>query len=411
MAESSFKKVVDDRNDVKLFGVCLALGFVSIIFLKAMGANQFVVTSFPCAILILYCWYVFKTKRYQLRGDRAGDSVYYLGFLYTLLSLGVSLFQFVLKGLSAREIVGNLGIALFTTIIGLAGRVILTQLREDPVEIEESARMALAEAASQVRSELAQMLEDVSIFRRAVMQSITEGAEEVSRETNRSLTENVAQFTSSARSVIDKIGVVFDEFGDSARRVNRISVNTSNALEKLVERIEAIDAPQSLITAKFDPLVDRISDVIGKFNARAEEQQEAVNRFRMMIEETANVASESIKAMSAIGTNIGKIAGDVEKQSLATSKSGDAIRKLSDDVSKSLATVTEKHSAQTASLIQTSEKALNALVTSATQAMTELANNQRDSLTKIGVELSQVVNLAGEVVSSFKDEQNPNPTS
>ena len=115
--------------------------------------------------------------------------------------------------------------------------------------------------------------------------------------------------------------------------------------------------------------------------------------------------------MSAIGTNIGKIAGDVEKQSLATSKSGDAIRKLSDDVSKSLATVTEKHSAQTASLIQTSEKALNALVTSATQAMTELANNQRDSLTKIGVELSQVVNSAGEVVSSFKDEQNPNPTS
>jgi hypothetical protein len=356
MAESLILKQVDDRKDVKLFIVCLFVGFAGIVLLKMWWhADQVVVTLFPCAALVLYTVYVWRAKRYQLRGDRAGDSVYYLGFLYTLLSLGLSLYQFVMAGMGAREIVGNLGIALFTTIIGLAGRVVLTQLREDPVEIEESARMALAEAASQVRSELAQMVEDVNIFRRITMQSIVEGAEELSRETNKALLENVTAFTSSARAVIDRIEEVFADFGDNAKKLNKVSSGTVTALEKLINRVEAIEAPQGLISVKFDPLVERISEVITIFNAHTEEQRIAVDQLQILLEETTVKARHSMEGMTLLATSVSRVVDGIEKQEKIITADADAVRNMANMIKSLLAEIPEQQGAAFSKLTETTE--------------------------------------------------------
>ena len=77
MAESAFVNPISDRNDVKLFIWSLVIGFFSILILKFGGAHQVIVTLVPCSILGGYLWYIWHTKAYQLRGDRAGDSVYY----------------------------------------------------------------------------------------------------------------------------------------------------------------------------------------------------------------------------------------------------------------------------------------------------------------------------------------------
>ena len=403
MAESLILKQVDDRKDVKLFIACLFIGFLGIILLKmAWQANQVVGTLFPCAVLIGYTVYVWRTKRYQLRGDRAGDSVYYLGFLYTLLSLGLSLYQFVMAGMGAREIVGNLGIALFTTIIGLAGRVVLTQLREDPVEIEESARMALAEAASQVRSELAQMVEDVNTFRRTTMQSIVEGAEELSRETNKALTENVTAFTSSARAVVDRIEEVFADFGDNAKKLNKVSAGTVTALEKLINRVEAIEAPQSLISAKFDPLVERISEVITIFNVRTEEQRLAVDRLRTLVEETTAKAGQSMDGMATLASTVGKVVDGIERQTKAVSDDAEAVRSLADNIKASLSEIPEKQEAVSSKLTETTEAALQTLTTSVSQTLEDLAESQREAAEKLSAALKQAVNGVEEAVQALK---------
>lgn len=403
MAESLILRQVDDRKDVKLFIASLLIGFAGIILLKLVWhADQIVVTLFPCVILLAYTYYVWRTKCYQLRGDRAGDSVYYLGFLYTLLSLGLSLYQFVLAGMGAREIVGNLGIALSTTILGLAGRVILTQLREDPVEIEESARMALAEAASQVRSELAQMVEDVNTFRRTTMQSIVEGAEELSRETNKALSENVTAFTSSARAVVDRIEEVFAEFGDNAKKLNKVSAGTVNALEKLIARVEAIEAPQSLISAKFDPLAERIGEVITVFNVRTEEQRLAVDRLRAMVEETASKAGTSLDGMASLATSIGRIVDGVESQAKAVSADAEAIRTLVEVVRASLSEIPERHGAASTKLAETAEEAFSSLSTTVGHSLDDMVRSQQEGVEKLTEALTQAVESVEEAVRALK---------
>jgi DNA anti-recombination protein RmuC len=337
MAESMLRKPVNDRKDVYLFIACLVVGFVGIVALKFwIEASQFWVTAFPCAVLAFYLAYVGFTKRYQLRGDRAGDSVYYLGFLYTLLSLGLSLYQFVFEGMTAREIVGNLGIALFTTILGLSGRVVLTQLREDPVEVEESARMALAQAAGEVRAELAHMVEDVAVFRRMTLQNIVEGTEEVARETNKALTENVSAFTTSARKVIERIEEVFGDFGENAKKLNRVQSATITALSKLMTRVEAIDAPATLISHKFDPLADRIKEIFDHFEARTKEQQAAVDKMRTAFEVSTAQVSRSMENVGSIAATAGKLVENMDSQMQAVAESASAVRTLSLEVERVL---------------------------------------------------------------------------
>jgi len=404
MTGSLFLNGVDDRRDVKLFIACLFVGFLGIVLLKmAWNANQIVVTLFPCAVLVGYTFYVWHTKSYQLRGDRAGDSVYYLGFLYTLLSLGLSLYQFVMAGMGAREIVGNLGIALFTTIIGLAGRVVLTQLREDPVEIEESARIALAEAVSLVRSELSQMVEDVNIFRSTTMLSIVEGAEELSRETNQALTENVTAFTSSARAVIDRIEEVFADFGENAKKLNKVSAGTINSLEKLINRVEAIEAPQSLISAKFDPLAERISEVITIFNVRTEEQRLAVDRLRTLVEETAAKAEQSMDGMAMLASAVGTIVDGIERQTKTVTADSETLCTLADNIKVYLSEIPEKQGGVVSKLIETTEVALQNLTTSVNQTLEDLAESQRGAAGKLSSALEQAVYGVEEAVQVLKN--------
>ena len=54
----------------------------------------------------------------KLRLDVAGDNMYYLGFLYTLSSLAVAI-----TISEAEQILANFGVAISSTILGIAARV------------------------------------------------------------------------------------------------------------------------------------------------------------------------------------------------------------------------------------------------------------------------------------------------
>ena len=69
------------------------------------------------------------SKRVELH--QAGDNLYYLGLLFTLLSLILALIQlFIMEStedLTARtnQLIGNFGIALFSTVAGILGRILM----------------------------------------------------------------------------------------------------------------------------------------------------------------------------------------------------------------------------------------------------------------------------------------------
>jgi methyl-accepting chemotaxis protein len=62
------------------------------------------------------------------------DSVYYLGFLFTFVALVVAMMELTKDGFDIESIVGSMGPALITTVIGMAFRIYFTQF--DPITDE-----------------------------------------------------------------------------------------------------------------------------------------------------------------------------------------------------------------------------------------------------------------------------------
>ena len=96
--------------------LCFTLaGCAYIILAKLADIGPFFVTFVPVAIMLAYALLIYLARGLRLRDDQSGDNLYYMGFLFTLTSLGVSLYQFTASR-AAEEIVQNFGIAIGSTI-------------------------------------------------------------------------------------------------------------------------------------------------------------------------------------------------------------------------------------------------------------------------------------------------------
>src|SRR5215471_15181258 len=169
-----FEKVLDVAYSpgisAAVFTLFVAIGCAYIVVAKLEGVAQFYVTFVPVTVMLAYALLICLARPLRLRDDQAGDNLYYMGFLLTLTSLGVSLYQFTATR-AAEEIVQNFGIAIGSTITGIGLRVIFNQMRRDPIEVERIMRLELAEAARRVRRELDSTVVEFAHHRRSAQQA------------------------------------------------------------------------------------------------------------------------------------------------------------------------------------------------------------------------------------------------
>src|SRR6266516_2371388 len=90
--------------DKWLFFALWALGTVGIVALKTLG-RPWLGMFCGVAVLAVYAAAVWRSPRFRVREDRAGDSAYYLRFLFTLTSLAYSLWEFVAERSSVNAII------------------------------------------------------------------------------------------------------------------------------------------------------------------------------------------------------------------------------------------------------------------------------------------------------------------
>lgn len=265
------------------FLIATAIGAGGIIVLKVLGLPQPVVTLFPLVVMGLYALILWRAPRLQLRDDQAGDNIYYLGFLFTLVSLSHALYVFTPEA-GATQIIGNFGIALATTIFGLALRVVFNQMRQDPVEVEREARLELAAASTRLRTELDGVVLDMNHFRRATQQSIAEGFEALLAKASEGLGQNATRFEETASAMMEKLGHAFDSFTTNSTRLNEISANVVTAIEFLIDRVEKIEAPADLLTTKLAPALEAIREAAEEIKKRARGDERQMARLAKAIE-------------------------------------------------------------------------------------------------------------------------------
>ena len=301
MWQSSKWSAIDIEDQV-LFFVLFAIGAASIWILKSFGLSQFIVTAVPVGLMVFYAAVALITKRYRIREDRVGDNIYYLGFLYTLTSLAHALYIYDPEGTGATSIITNFGIAIFTTIIGLAGRVFFNQMRVDPIEYEREARLSLAQTSSELRARLGDITTEASVFKSKLFQILEEGVSDMSNAARSTMEENTKRFAETSGEAVENIRAAFSSFTDHAERLNDIASKNVQALEALFKRIEKIEASPELISKKLDPVMEKFSTIADEATRRSRENSGEIEHLHNMVE-TASTATETLE----------KSVGDLDK--------------------------------------------------------------------------------------------------
>ncbi len=133
--------------------LALFSGLALIAFFNWIGWGPWLVALLLSALMVLFGWVIRET---EVHSDSKGDSFYYLGLLFTFIALVAALVAFD-WGSDANRTIGiirNFGIALVTTIWGLAGRVWYTMSGDAPGDLEEATRVDLEEAVSEMKGSL-----------------------------------------------------------------------------------------------------------------------------------------------------------------------------------------------------------------------------------------------------------------
>lgn len=242
-----------------LFLATFVLGGASILTAKIMQAPPAFSILMPAVAITLYAACV-KVPRLRLRYDQVGDNAYYLGFLFTLVSLAWALYAFDADA-GANAIVRNFGVAVSSTIWGVAARVLLNLMHRSATDVEETARMALADATRNLREEIAAATEAFAEHRRLSQQSAAEeirALRDVALEQLKDTSQTVDKAVKAATGRIEKVTL---RWGDTAETFNDKSDQLVAAMSTLASRLEAVRSPSMIVEEKLAEAGRAVADL------------------------------------------------------------------------------------------------------------------------------------------------------
>jgi hypothetical protein len=325
-----FRIITSPRHAIFFFTFFLlgaAMLSVAKVIPLPIGLERFIIVGLSVGLMLAYCFFVTVVPATRLRMDVAADNMYYLGFLYTLSSLAVALTVD-----NTDEILANFGVAISSTLIGIAARVSLNQLRVDPQDVEAATRLELSEATSRIRAELDDTVFQLSNFRTMNLQVMAEGYEEVKQHVEKASSEIFI----SIKELLEKSAVPLDI----------LNKQTIEASGQLIESIDALKESHRGVTSSNRYMVDQI--------------EKATRALQSISEYYADKGIIDEKILSEVRNEIEKLQAQITREardefnslSQAVGKTREAAEKL-EDVHKRLS---QETNAELKSLTEATEK-------------------------------------------------------
>lgn len=345
-AGMDIRRSIRTNGPIMLFALMTLVGSTIIWFGKLYGVDTVTITLIPLGMMATYFVISFFAAGLSLHNEQAGDNLYYMGFLFTLTSLGVSLYQFTGEA-SIEDVVRNFGVAISSTIAGISLRILFNQMRRDPVDIEKAVRYDLAEMTRRVRTELDTSAMEFSSYRRTSHQMLVEGFEEIARQAEKSgeavrasIESMALQATKSIQEASDKLSSTLDsthkQISDYAARNAAMVAEMSEQLQGSVSAIEertnklgdAVDgviqkfrdarSPDEILKIEVTPVVESLKAIVTE-HAKAIDGNAAVTK------ETVKKILAAIAPFKATNTTLGAIATKLDAATLASENSTQTI--------------------------------------------------------------------------------------
>lgn len=282
-----------EKLPLSLYGLLTGGGCLFIATAKTLEWSTLVAMVVPILLMATYfvaCSGLFKGLR--LHNEQAGDNLYYMGFLFTLTSLGTSLYRFS-AGSSIDDIVQNFGVAVSSTIVGVALRIFFNQMRRDPLDVDRTVRHELTEMTRRVKNELNSSAREFSSYRRISNQMLSEGFEEIARQAER-----------NGEAILKSIeGMTKDAIRPIQEAAERLSVIVETNNKIVDERAKAnVDMAEAAL-ARLDATANRLAEIVTAFGTQVETAGNRLSGMRLPEE----VLRVEIQPVLAAVTELGQL--------------------------------------------------------------------------------------------------------
>lgn len=287
---------IREHGPLAAFGFFTLTGCAFICLSKYLAWPPYVVTGLPVLLMLGYGASNIWAKGLRLHDEQAGDNLYYMGFLFTLTSLGASLYQFTSTS-SIDDIVRNFGVAVASTIVGIALRILYNQMRRDPLDIERATRHEIADMSRRIRSELDGAALEFATYRRTSNQMLQEGFDEIARQaeiTGQQVLKTMENLSLAAlapiqrasqdlHAITEKQSKILDQqmegnsvrVGAAGESINRANIQLTESIAKFAlaveatgKKLESIRTPEEVLKIELGSIMSTMAKITAEHTKR-----------------------------------------------------------------------------------------------------------------------------------------------
>ncbi len=245
----------------------LALAFLvgggCIIYLKLQDFQIYVVITFPILVLFIY-WLMALAISDKSVYEIIGDNCYYLGFVFTLISLALTLYLLyepidaAPKDKVLGKTISGFGIALSSTIVGIVLRVLMQKMVPDIMQQEGEARADLDLAIRDFRIHLGMSIGELKRYSVETSQILDE---------QRDAVQKVLEINTDAhKRATEASTTALIKFSDDTEK--KLSNHRAALLESLEHDTRAYQQAMQEGIAAFRKALDRVSGALSDSEAQ-----------------------------------------------------------------------------------------------------------------------------------------------
>lgn len=294
-------------NPTNLFGFSIVAGILTIL-VGTYYSNVVINIVFPVGIMLYYAYTINKDTSESLSIEQKADSVYYMGFILTLVAMTASLVALdTNEEFRFNVIVINFGLALATTILGLTIRIIWLQLSSQD----------LADAESILKERILKRSQDLQDQTEKVVGSMTALSNQLSKvsEPLKNNFDRLTQTMEINEGAINKLRHL-DQSADSAAQslrlianlAERMAVSTSELKRSVdndtLDKIDSLKLSAREARPKIEELDSEISTSINSIRESLDSLQDSIRRTDEMIAHSQASQEKNDSILKKFSTSI-----------------------------------------------------------------------------------------------------------
>jgi len=314
----------------RLFGVAVALKVAFAAAGYLLESPLWLGTVAPLTVMVAYMYLGYHRRSSDVSEERFADSCYYLGFIFTIVSIIICLFDLpkMSPGKGMYLIAMRFGAAMVSTVLGMIVRVYLVGFKKDVSEAVKDVETALIDATRAFTIQLQDTMQSMKQFEAQILDAskasvagVQLQVESLGRNFADALNRFYEQVNSDNKTAFEQM------LGEVRTATGRLSASVETYSAGMREHLQGIEQK---VTAFSDAVTSRLTSTTFPddfFSTRLEAPVQQLRSEAESLGASIRAVAGQVQASSA---SLGEVLDSLRERTEGTKATMDSVVALSD---------------------------------------------------------------------------------